>query len=404
MNNEIDQELKKIQEKLKPPSIAIIGRTGAGKSSLIKAIFGLDDDEIAVDVGLPVTKSYRKYPNPYNPDIPIILYDSPGYEVSKTDDFLEDTLKFLGEKSLYNTPSVDDCIHLVWYLIHAGLSRIEYFDKQVIETALSLKIPIIIVLSQCDIAKPKELSELKKKLSYILADIEQRANTQLKIMEVSADPIPGKTVSGLKELTKASIKAIPESYSEAFIRAQTVNVKLKRRVAYSLVATAAGVCFGSAFVPIPGSTPISIIGTQPTLLASLAKIYNLDRLLDKGVATVTLGINALVAIAGTTILDVATTIFSAIFPPLFIPGESITGIVAASYILIIGLAYTSTLEAVSINYLNSNMNREEVTTFFKRRFAYELKRYQKEVQQKSDMKMMKEFIESLKRGDYNPQD
>ncbi len=404
MNNEIDQELKKIEERLKPPSIALIGRTGAGKSGLIKAIFGLNDNEIKVDVGLPVTKCYQRYPNPYNPDIPIILYDSPGYEASKTDDFLEDTLKFLREKSLSNTQSVDDSIHLVWYLIHAGLTRIEYFDKEVIQTALSLKIPIIIVLSQCDIAKQQELSKLKKKLSEVLADIEQTANTQLKIMEVSADPIPGKKVSGLEELTEASIKAIPESYSEAFIRAQAVNVKLKRRVAYSLVGTAAGICFGSAFVPIPGSTTVSIIATQPTLLASLAKVYNLDRLLDKGAATASIAFAGLLAIAGTTILEVATTVFSAISPGFFIAGESLAGGVAASYILAIGLAFTSTLEAISINYLNSNMNKEEITTFFKRKFSSELKKYQKEVQQKSDIKMMKEFIESLKRGDYNPPD
>ena len=404
MNNEIDQELKKIEERLKPPSIAVIGRTGAGKSSLIKAIFGLNDDEIKVDVGLPVTKCYRKYPNPYNPDIPIILYDSAGYEANKTDDFLEDTLKFLREKSLSNTQSVDDSIHLVWYLINAGLGRIEDFDLKVIETALSLKIPVIIVLSQCDIAKPKNLSELKKKLSNSFAKIERRANTQLKIMEVSADPIPGKIFSGLKELTETSIKAIPESYSQAFIRVQTVNVKIKRRVAYSIVAIAATVCFGSAFVPIPGSTPISIIGTQQTLLTSLAKVYNLNRFIDRGAATNSIAFADLLAIAGTTILDVATTVFSAIFPPLFIPGESITGVVAASYILAVGLAYISTLEAVSINYLDSNMNmnKEEITTFFKRRFSSELKRTQREVQQKSDIKMMKEFIESLKRGDYNP--
>lgn len=404
MNNEIDEELKKIEERLKPPSIALIGRTGAGKSSLIKAIFGLDDDEIKVDVGLPVTKCYKRYPNPYNPDIPIILYDSPGYEASKTDDFLEDTLKFLGSKSLSSTQSVDDCIHLVWYLIHAGLTRIEYFDKEVIQKALSLKIPIIIVLSQCDIAKPTELSELKKKLSDVLAEIEQTANTQIKIMEVSADPVSGKKVSGLEELTEASIKAIPASYSEAFIRAQAVNVKLKRRVAYSIVGTAAGVCFGSAFIPIPGCTPVSIIATQPTLLASLAKVYNLDRFLNAGAATATIGFTGLLAVGGTTILDITTAIISAIFPPLFIPGESITGVVAASYILVLGLAYTSTLEAVSIHYLRANTNREEITKFFEGRLESEMKRYKKELEQKSTMKEIKEFMESLNRGDYNPPD
>ncbi|GGA14663.1 GTPase family protein [Okeania sp. KiyG1] len=360
MNNEVEQELEKIREGLKPPSIAVIGRTGTGKSSLIKAILGLDDDEIKVGAGFPVTERYERYPFPHNQDTPIILYDSPGYEASKTDDFLEETLKFLRDKSLSNTESVDDCIHLIWYLIHGGLGRIEYFDKQVIQTLLSEKIPIIMVLSRCDTAQPEKLSKLRKKLSEVLADIEQTANTQLKIMEVSADPIPGKTVSGLKELTEESKKAIPELYAEAFIRAQRVNIKLKRKPAYSLIGKTAGACFGLSFIPIPGSTKLSVMGTQPALLASIAKLYNLDPFLNNGITAATIAFSGLLVIVGATILDVATTFLSGIFPPLFIPGKSITGVVAASYILAVGLAYTSTLEALSIRRLNSNMNKKDI--------------------------------------------
>ncbi|NET26328.1 hypothetical protein [Okeania sp. SIO1I7] len=403
MNNETEQELKKIEEGLKPPSIALIGRTDTGKSRLITAFFGLDDDEIKVDAGSPETKYYKRYPSPYNPDIPIIFYYSPDYEASKASDFIDDTLKFLNDKSLSNAESADNSIHLVWYFIDAE-STIEYFDKKVIQEALKLKIPVIIVLIQSDIAISEELSKLKKKLSEVLDEIEEKENTRPKFMEVSLDPIPGKTISGLKELTEASKKAIPKSYSEAFIRVQAVNVKLKNKIAYSLVATAATVCFGSAFFPIPGSTPLSIIATQPTLLASLAKVYNLDRLLDKSVVAASLGFTALLAIAGTTIVDVGTSFLSTMFPPLFVPGESITGGVAASYILAVGLAYTFTLEALSIRNLNSNMNREDITIFFKGRFASELKRYQKEVEDRSTMKEIKELLESLKRGDYNPPD
>ncbi|NET57624.1 MAG: hypothetical protein F6K47_16120 [Symploca sp. SIO2E6] len=94
-------------------------------------------------------------------------------------------------------------------------------------------------------------------------------------MEVAAAPINPDKVFGLRELTEVSIKAIPALYSEAFIRAQAINVKAKRKVAGAIVATSAGVCLTAAFVPVPGATPASILTTQTGLLTAIAKVYNI---------------------------------------------------------------------------------------------------------------------------------
>lgn len=224
MNSDITEELRKIKDKLKPPSIALIGRTGAGKSSLIKAIFKLDDTQIGTGAGFPQTQYYKQYPYPYDETVPILLYDSPGYEAHKTDDFLADTISFLQKKALMDKGATDDKIHLVWHLIHAGLARFEYFDRTVIETVSSLGIPVIIVLNQCDIAKPAEIAGIKKAINELnLPETSVHA-----IIEVAADPKFGDP-SGLDDLVKTSINMIPEIYSGAFIVAQQINVKAKKR-------------------------------------------------------------------------------------------------------------------------------------------------------------------------------
>jgi predicted GTPase len=396
LNDNINQELKAIEDRLKPPSVALIGRTGTGKSSLIKNIFGLNDDEIDANAGFPQTKYYKRYPDPYDPEVPIILYDSPGYEADKTSEFLEDTLQFIQKNSLDNAQSVDEQIHLVWYLIHAGLGRIENFDLNIIETALRSRIPVLIILSQCDTAKPKEIAALKEKLRPSLSEISKRlnlsSNMEPKIMEVAADPKEPDPPFGVSELTEESIKAIPKSYSEAFIRAQSVNLKAKRREASFIVATAAATCLGSAFIPIPGSTPASILTTQTTLLPSIARVYNLGRYFDKKVALGSMTFSGLIAIGGATIVDVASSFFSTLFPPLFIAGEFISGTTAATYIVTIGLAYTSTLEAISKDYLYTSTNQKEIEQFFGNRFSSEFKKYKDKVDREGDIKKIIELL------------
>lgn len=372
MNSEIVEELKKVKAGLKPPGIAVIGKTGTGKSSLIKAIFKLDDSQIKTGAGLPQTQFYERYPSVYDESVPIFLYDSPGYEADKTKEFMEDTISFLKEKALVDNTSKSkeekERVHLVWYVMSA-VARIEYFDRKVIEEIASLKVPSIIVLNQCDIAKPKQISEIKKTIDELAlpeAFVHQ-------VIEVSADPKDGESF-GLDDLVKFSIEMIPETYSNAFILAQQINVKAKKKVAWAYVAAAATACFASAYIPIPGSTPAAVLTVQTGLLTKISEVYNVRKYLDPKIALATFTLSTALTVAATTVLDIASTaVFLA--TPLWVTGETASGATAATYTVVSGLAMISTLEALSVQFLSSDMNKEEINKFFKAKFKEDLARY-----------------------------
>lgn len=58
-------------------------------------MFRLNDEQIKVGAGFPQTMYYKKYPYPTDENLPVILYDSPGFEPSKTDEWLKDSLQFI---------------------------------------------------------------------------------------------------------------------------------------------------------------------------------------------------------------------------------------------------------------------------------------------------------------------
>ena len=390
-NSGIIEELDRIKSKLKPPSIAVIGRTGSGKSSLIKAIFKLDDDQIKAGAGFPQTEFYKRYPNPYDKTIPILLYDSPGYEAHKTDNFLKDTISFLKEKATVESNSIDDKIHLVWHVIHAGLARFEYFDRTVIETVSSLGIPVVIVLNQCDTAKVQELAALKKTISELKLPKKAVYDT----IEVAADPLPmcGKPF-GLDNLVKTSIEMIPEIYTDAFVVAQQVNIKDKKKVAWTYVVAAVGVCFASAYIPVPGSVPGSVLAVQTGLLTSISEVYNVRNYISTKINVTTFTLTTALSIVATGIVDVISTALFWI-TPLWVTSETINGAVAATYITVVGLAMIATLEALSLKFLQSEMNQEQINEFFKERFREELKRFSKiNISSPSDLALIqKQYID-----------
>ncbi|MUG94097.1 ATP-binding cassette domain-containing protein [Scytonema sp. UIC 10036] len=55
----ITEELKEKIKELESPNIAVLGRTGTGKSTLIKKIFGIEDEQDGAPQtgsGLPITQ------------------------------------------------------------------------------------------------------------------------------------------------------------------------------------------------------------------------------------------------------------------------------------------------------------------------------------------------------------
>lgn len=269
---DIETELQQIKNELKYPTIAVIGKAGVGKSTLINEIFGLN---IPTGAGKSHTREYNKYPDSPNEDKPIFLYDSPGYEASETELFLDKTINFLKTHSFKESNDeypTDDHINLVWYIISG--KRFEDFDETVIKTIIKQGLPLIVVISQVDILREQEKNDLKKTIESFLEhlhqdkDLDRELCSKISILEVAAFPIRDKNEEDekkLKKLVDKSIELLPEIYANAFIYAQEKNIKAKKKPASMIIVVAALTVFGSSFVPIPGSTPAFTLATQTSL-------------------------------------------------------------------------------------------------------------------------------------------
>lgn len=152
----LKEELQEVLEKMPPPNIAVIGRTGAGKSTLINKVFGA---ELAkTGTGLPVSDAFVRYPESMEEKPLVVVYDSKGYEMERSWRYRDDVVKFLKKKKLQ---SVDEQIHLVWYVINAGIKRFEHFDAEIITLLRTEGIPVVVVLSQADIARTDQISDME---------------------------------------------------------------------------------------------------------------------------------------------------------------------------------------------------------------------------------------------------
>lgn len=135
-----DKNLKKI-------NIIIIGKTGAGKSTLINKIIGAETAKTGV--GKPVTKFIKEYGDDKSP---FNLFDTPSLELNENqnDILKKNILNIINDRS--ETNDKNKFIHCIWYCVRCGSGRIDKHEINFINTLhekiKSRKIPIILVLTQ----------------------------------------------------------------------------------------------------------------------------------------------------------------------------------------------------------------------------------------------------------------
>jgi predicted GTPase len=132
-----------ISSKTHKPNILLLGGSGAGKSSLVNAVFGKPLAEIGE--GKPITQQYTKFSGS---DSPVVIYDSKGIEHGYVETgFIADTKKFF--KKLRGEPELEKHVHVVWYVIDLTQARFQPFEAQFCREQLR-DIPIIFVLNKAD--------------------------------------------------------------------------------------------------------------------------------------------------------------------------------------------------------------------------------------------------------------
>jgi small GTP-binding protein len=141
---------------IKSLNILVMGKVGVGKSTLINAIFG--EETAKTGAGFPVTQYFTKYSikeNEENGTIPIALYDSAGCELGGEKNFVDSTSKFLDSQL---SKGVEEQIHIAWYVISGASARFEPYEGVIINKLYEQRIPVVVVLSQCDRARREEIN------------------------------------------------------------------------------------------------------------------------------------------------------------------------------------------------------------------------------------------------------
>ena len=294
-------------------NLAIFGKTGTGKSTLINAVFGT---EVAkTGIGEPVTQGSHLYVDRRGT---LGIFDTRGLEIGRDDGALirelRDVIKGLRKKPL------SEQIHCAWYCVRGMDRRFEEAEAKFIRALADLDIPVLLVLTQV----PRRDNQFHPDVVSLAHHIE---SLHLPILGgrpfmtyAMRDQFSGQPPYGLSELVHATFQAVPEAVQAALVAAQRVDLDAKARAAQGFIGATVTASAVAAASPIPFSDAALLVPLQLAMMARIAQLYGMG--VDKA---------GIAAVASTA---VATTAGRASFTSLFklIPGAGTIagGVISAS--------------------------------------------------------------------------
>ncbi|HJS95399.1 MAG TPA: GTPase [Solirubrobacteraceae bacterium] len=326
-------EQQRAMEQLGHANILISGQTGAGKSTLINAVFRVP---LAVEgIGKPVTRHVQKHEVP---GVPVTIYDTPGIELGQAkDEVIREYRKTITEsrKGLPN-----DLIHVAWYCINTGQSRIQDYDIEIIR-ALADELPVILVLTQCIDDEHAGALEAVIREEKLPIDGDP-VRTLSRARRVAGQEVPPR---GLEQLVERTNDILPEAVRRAFANAQGVVIRLKANQARAIVGASSVAAAGIGAAPIPVPDAAVLLPVQLGMLAGITAVFGIDMSNERAVNL----IRGLVGQGGITVVgrQIAESLLKVV------PGVNfINAAVASALTAALGEAYIK---------LSSEMLRHEAT-------------------------------------------
>lgn len=254
-------------EQLGHANILIIGQTGVGKSTLINAIFR--KPLAKAGTGRPVTKVIQKFEDP---DVPVTLYDTKGVELGDSKNRVIRDFKKEISRSRKGPP--EDHLHLLWYCMDAGQTRVQDYDVDIIR-ALSEEIPVILVMTQ--VIDDERADELERTVLDPELDLELEGGKAVRTLaqerRIGRQTLP---VRGLDELVCRTDQVLPEAVRRAFVNAQGVVLDLKVDRARAVVVASTAAAAGAAAAPVPMADAMLLRPVQLGMLAGITSIFGIE--------------------------------------------------------------------------------------------------------------------------------
>ena len=188
-------------------NFVILGKSGAGKSSLINYFF--DKQVSKVGQGKPVTgKEFDKY-NLKESNLEINIYDSWGIEAGKTNEWTNYLKQFISSRKSEN---ISSWIHTAVYSISAESTRLEVFEKEIINILIEEELNPIIVVTKSDLDS-KFLKSIKNE--YPKLSVVPVCNVEMQVGLGSVKKVSKQF--GIEKLKQQVLLSILKSFEKRFM-------------------------------------------------------------------------------------------------------------------------------------------------------------------------------------------
>ena len=263
------EAVKKENQDLKKVNLLVVGKSGVGKSTLINTVFG--EEIVQTGVGTPVTDQISLIEKE---NFPVRIYDTVGFEIGSLGFDIKDVVKTFKRnpvqqliKKVQATETLEDDIHVAWYVISGSGSRIEEAEISFINWMVQQKIPVVVVLTKC--YNLVEANMLKNK-------IEELISSSKNIVMVLAKDTENQESFGIEELVQVTVADLPQGLQASFIHSQEASIKVKHNEAAKVVAATMAANFGTGFTPVPGADAPIMMASQSAMITKITSIYGID--------------------------------------------------------------------------------------------------------------------------------
>ncbi len=249
-------------------NLAIFGKTGTGKSTLINAVFG--SEVASTGIGEPVTQGSHLYVDKVGT---LGVMDTRGLEIGRDDGALIKELRQV-VRDLRKKP-MSEQIHCAWYCVRGMDRRFEESEEKFVRALVELEIPVLLVLTQVPmrdgVFHPDAVSLARHIEGLKLPIIGGRPF----MTYAMRDQFSGQPPYGLSEVLQATFHAVPEAVQAALVAAQRIDLDAKARSAQAFIGATVTAAAAAAATPIPFSDAAILVPLQLAMMARIAQLYGM---------------------------------------------------------------------------------------------------------------------------------